>query len=332
MCLHNHKSVFTRKSFASSQPFVFEAANNSMAGEQERQEEVANVEHWSLFHASLQLSSCSQNNCYPWLMINLQIELMAWWERSKYERHTTHQNLARRDLSSLLGLYNHFLREFIGPPVVAGEYKNVSITLYILLNSINFFISSHSYLLSSFFITDYSQVSVVDLNHAGQATISGRRQILIGFLQVSSFWTTEKCKCPYMYNSILFVSSFWTKWKFLNEGQVFVLEKFFQPRPGPICASHKSGLVVGGAGRTYLCNWMYICRARPSTDPYIIQNPIPEASVWTSAVTLEQQSASHIGNIQKFYRTRWPTLLLSFLLIEIAIVMDNRYCHCLLFL
>ena len=100
-----------------------------------------------------------------------------------------------------------------------------------------------------------------------------------------------------MYNSILFVSSFWTKWKFLNEGQVFVLEKFFQPRPGPICASHKSGLVVGGAGRIYLCNWMYICRARPSTDPYIIQNPIPGASVWASAVTLEQQSASHIGNI-----------------------------------
>ena len=58
--LHNHKSVFTRKSFASSQPFVFEAANNSMAGEQERQEEGANVEHWSLFHASLQLSLCSQ--------------------------------------------------------------------------------------------------------------------------------------------------------------------------------------------------------------------------------------------------------------------------------
>ena len=137
----------------------------------------------------------------------------------------------------------------------------------------------------------------MDLNHAGQATISGRRQILIGFLQVSSFWTTEKCRCPYMYNSILFVSSFWTKWKFLNEGQVFVLEKFFQPRPGPICASHKSGLVVGGAGRIYLCNWMYICRARPNTDPYIIQSPIPAASVWASAVTLEQQSASNIGNI-----------------------------------
>ena len=76
-------------------------------------------------------------------MISLQFELMAWWERSKYERHTTtHQNLARRDLSSLLGLYNHFLREFIGPPVVAGEYKNISLTLYILLNFKNFFISS----------------------------------------------------------------------------------------------------------------------------------------------------------------------------------------------
>ena len=36
----------------------------------------------------------------------------------------------------------------------------------------------------------------MDLNHADQATISGRRQILISFLQVSSFSTTEKCMCP----------------------------------------------------------------------------------------------------------------------------------------
>ena len=141
MCLHNHKSVFTRKSFASSQPFVFEAANNSMAGEQERQEEVANVEHWSLFHTSLRLSSCSQT------IVTLDLWSAVWahglmWKEQIWKTHTTHQNLARRDLSSLLGLYNHFLREFIGPPVVAGEYKNVSITMYILLNSMNFFFSS----------------------------------------------------------------------------------------------------------------------------------------------------------------------------------------------
>ena len=118
MGLHNHKSAFTLKSFASSQPFVFEAANNSMAGEQERQEEVANVEHWSLFHTSLRLSSCSQT------IVTLDLWSAVWahglmWKEQIWKTHTTHQNLARRDLSSLLGLYNHFLREFIGPPVVA---------------------------------------------------------------------------------------------------------------------------------------------------------------------------------------------------------------------
>ena len=76
MSLHNHKSVFTRKSFASSQPFVFEAANNSMAGEQERQEEVANMRnigfcfthHYNCHHA--------HNKLLP-LTYDQQIELMA---------------------------------------------------------------------------------------------------------------------------------------------------------------------------------------------------------------------------------------------------------------
>ena len=116
-----------------------------------------------------------------------------------------------------------------------------------------------------------------------------------------SFWTRAKCLCSKSSSN-------------LDQGQYV----------------HPINQGWWWVGRIYLCNWMYICRARPSTDPYIIQNPIPEASVWASAVTLEQQSASHSGIIQNFYRTRWPTLLISFLLIEIAIVMDNRHCHCLL--
>ena len=193
--LHNHKSVFTRKSFASSQPFVFEAANNSMAGEQERQEEGANVEHWSLFHASLQLSSCSQNNCYPWLYDQFAIWAHGMMGKEQiWKTHNYSPELGKKRLVippwSVQPLPQRVHRAARRGWGIEECYHNFVFHLKFL-----FFFSSH-FFFSSFFITDYSQVSVVDLNHAGQATISSRRQILIRFLQVSSFWTTEKCKCP----------------------------------------------------------------------------------------------------------------------------------------
>ena len=143
MCLHNHKLVFTRKTRALrvlsllflKLPTILWLGNKSAK---------KRLPMWNIGLCFTHHYKCphAHKQWFP-LTYDQQFELMAWWERSKYERHTTtHQNLARRDLSSLLGLYNHFLREFIGPPVVAGEYKNVSITMYILLNSMNFFFSS----------------------------------------------------------------------------------------------------------------------------------------------------------------------------------------------
>ena len=39
-----------------------------------------------------------------------------------------YQNLASSDLSSRLGLYSHFRREFIGPPLGAGE-EDISVII-----------------------------------------------------------------------------------------------------------------------------------------------------------------------------------------------------------
>ena len=295
MCLHNHKSVFTRKSFASSQPFVFEAANNSRAGEQERQEEGANVEHWSLFHASLQLSLCSQTivTLDLWSICKLSswldgkganmkdTQLTRTWQEETCRPSwvcTTTSSESSSGRPSWLGN-----RRMLALLCISSQ---IPLLLFI---SFFLFIFFHHRLFSG--LGSGSEPCWPGNDFRPPANIKQFSASIFFFnhgkVQVSLCITVNK----------LFVSSFWTKWKFLNEGQVFVLEKFFQPRPGPICASHKSGLVVGGAGRIYLCNWMYICGARPSTDPYIIQNPIPGASVWASAVTLEQQSASHIGNI-----------------------------------